>query len=102
MSAWEPMRILACHRLLRNPYGEGQPASEFEYRIDGLPAGTWHVHYLTATDKGHGGIGWFYKQTWYKDNGALPSDPVEWLTQYVVKKELVITVLPAEDGEAGG
>jgi hypothetical protein len=82
-----------------NPYGLGTPTTQFEYSVDGLPPGKCRLAYYTTYDSAHGGIGWFVRSP---DDVPLPGDPVEWLSQYVVKKELVITVLPAEGGGAGG
>jgi hypothetical protein len=80
------------------PMGLGSEANEFSYTIQGLQPGQVLFRYFTTTSREFGGIGWFFSSS----KGPAPGDPVEWLTQYVVKKELVITVLPAEDGETGG
>ncbi len=76
-----------------NPYGLGTTATQFKFTVDGLPPGECRIAYYTTSDSTHGGIGWFYREI--TDN-LMPGDPVAWLTQYIVKKELVKTVLPAE------
>jgi hypothetical protein len=81
-----------------NPYGSGTPATQFQFAVDGLPPGECRIAYYTTSDSTHGGIGWFYREI---TNNLMPGDPVEWLSQYVVKKEIVIAVLPAESGGEG-
>ena len=82
---------------IKNPLGTGNPVTEFVYEVQALPEGTCRIAYFTTTDPEHGGIGWFY----HEKVGPIPGDPVEWIDKYVEKREIIIEVLPREEGGSG-
>ena len=86
------------HTPVKDPLGRGTAVPQLVYEVQGLPAGTCRIAYFTTSDAEHGGIGWFHHQI----RGALPGDPVEWIEKYVEKREIIIEVLPREEGGTGG
>jgi len=83
---------------VRNPLGVGPPIDEFVYRIQGLTAGKCRLAYYTTTEASFGGIGWFVET--HELSRPFPGDPVDWIDQYVEKREIIIEVLPRETGSS--